>query len=159
MHLYVGKEGQGLKAREYHTRRNSTVKTVFKASMVSAAHLHATSAVDAQYMSIKVQHCEVAPQRTRPCLQRVGAVMVTGPPRSGKTSLLKLLYEAARRSTLFSDIFYVNLADKLGISNRACTLWHDLERPLCCRFPRYVYTCQCWFPFAAFGVDVLLMCC
>ncbi|CAL5224438.1 g7124 [Coccomyxa viridis] len=56
--------------------------------------------------------------------------MVTGPPRSGKTSLLQLLYEAARRSTLFSDIFHVNLADNSGNLKQGLaqygTTWKDL---------------------------------
>ncbi len=37
--------------------------------------------------------------------------MVTGPPQSGKTSLLQLLHEAAVRSELFSFTYYVNVAE------------------------------------------------
>ncbi|CAL5219332.1 g1144 [Coccomyxa viridis] len=75
---YVGKPGQGLKARGYHTQRETTVITVLKAAM------------------------------------RAGAVMVTGPPRSGKTSLLQLLHQAAVRSELFSFTYYVNIAENDG---------------------------------------------
>ena len=45
------------------------------------------------------------------CLQRVGALMVTAPPQSGKTSLLQLLDKAALKSNLFADIYYVNIAE------------------------------------------------
>ncbi|CAL5219215.1 g1006 [Coccomyxa viridis] len=78
LHKFVGKDGQGLKAREYHTERETSVVTVLEASM------------------------------------RVGAVMVTGPPRSGKTSLLQLLNEAAVYSKLFSPIYYVDLEEHKG---------------------------------------------
>ena len=40
--------------------------------------------------------------------------MVTGPPRSGKTSLLQLLHQAAVRSELFSFTYYVNIAENDG---------------------------------------------
>ncbi len=40
--------------------------------------------------------------------------MVTGPPRSGKTSLLQLLNEAAVYSKLFSPIYYVDLEEHKG---------------------------------------------
>ena len=46
LHKYVGKEGQGLKAREYHTRRWTTVKGVLETSMVSAAQHCLASADD-----------------------------------------------------------------------------------------------------------------
>ncbi|CAL5224439.1 g7125 [Coccomyxa viridis] len=75
LHLYVGKPGQGLKAREYHSQRKAIVNTVLETAM------------------------------------RAGAVMVTGPPQSGKTSLLQLLHEAAVRSELFSFTYYVNVAE------------------------------------------------
>ena len=111
----MGKEGQGLKAREYHTKREATVETVLRASMVSAAHFCATPAVNARYIpKLVVAVGGDCSGSAFPCLQRIGAVMVTGPPQSGKTSLLQLLHEAAKGSELFSDVYYVDMEENNG---------------------------------------------
>ena len=46
LHLYVGKPGQGLKAREYHSQRKAIVNTVLETAMVSAAQRRAASSVN-----------------------------------------------------------------------------------------------------------------
>ena len=46
LHLYVGKPGQGLKARDYHTQRKAAVNAVLETAMVSAAQRCAASSVN-----------------------------------------------------------------------------------------------------------------
>ena len=64
------------------------------------------------------------------CLQRIGAVILQGPPKTGKTSLLQLLYAGARKSGSFSKVLHVNLAQAQGDIDRALeqhqTSWQKL---------------------------------
>ncbi len=56
--------------------------------------------------------------------------MVTGPPQSGKTSLLQLLHEAAADSPLFLHPYYVNLEEHDGSLEQGLaqqdTSWDEL---------------------------------
>lgn len=56
--------------------------------------------------------------------------MVTGPPHSGKTSLLQLLHEAAEDGELFSSVYYVNMEEHCGALEQGLaqhdTSWREL---------------------------------
>ncbi|CAL5225671.1 g8534 [Coccomyxa viridis] len=61
---------------------------------------------------------------------RFGAVILQGPPKAGKTSLLQLLYAGAPKSGSSSKVLYVNLAQAQGDIDRALeqhqTSWQKL---------------------------------
>ena len=54
LHLYVGEQGQGLKATTYLTQHESTVITILEAAIVCAARSRASSAANVQHRSDRI---------------------------------------------------------------------------------------------------------
>ena len=121
---YVGVENERLRDRTYCVECGKTVDTTLRLAMVSAGYADA-------YASLWRKMC---PAGCKPCaslcLQRFGALILQGPPKTGKTSLLQLLYTGARKSGSFSKVLYVNLAQAQGDLDKALarhqTSWQQL---------------------------------
>ena len=74
--------------------------------------------------------CEAGLHNAPLCAQVKGAVMLQGPPQTGKTSLLQLLQKRAEESHEFSRIIHLNMAQTDGDLHAALSLlktsWEEL---------------------------------